>query len=85
MLISPGKVTPDRFDYTGAVAESWKSQMLLNLVKVRYGSAPVFLNVRQIVAGYSFQRNLSEDVKLLEDFRTDREYLQNCRMRTLKM
>jgi hypothetical protein len=41
MLISPGKATPDRFDYTGAVAKSWKSRMLLNLVKIRCGSAPV--------------------------------------------
>jgi hypothetical protein len=57
--IGPSTVTRDRFDYTGAVAESWKSQMLLNLVKIRYGDTPVFLDLGQIVSGYTVQSTFS--------------------------
>ncbi|MEX5220010.1 MAG: hypothetical protein NW701_19485 [Nitrospira sp.] len=57
--IGPGSMSRDRFDYSGTVAESWKTQMLLNLVKLRYGDTPVFLDVGQIVANYSYQRTLS--------------------------
>jgi hypothetical protein len=57
--IGPAMVPRDRFDYSGAVAESWKSQMLLNLVKMRYGDTPVFLDVGQIVSGYMLQSTFS--------------------------
>jgi hypothetical protein len=53
--IGPHTVARDRFDYSGAVAESWKSQMLLNVVKIRYSDPPVFLEVGQIVSGYTMQ------------------------------
>jgi hypothetical protein len=57
--IGPGTVTRDRFDYTAAVAESWKSQMLLNLVELRHGDTTVFLNVGQIISGYTVEGTLS--------------------------
>ena len=57
--IGPGTVTRDRFDYSSAVAESWKSQMLMNLVKLRYGDTPVFLDVGQIISGYTVEGTLS--------------------------
>ncbi len=50
--IGPGTVARDRFDYTNAISESWKNQMLLNLVKLRYGDAPVFLDVASLINSY---------------------------------
>lgn len=51
--IGPERVTRDRFDYVGAISESWKQQMLLNLLKVRYSDAPVFLDVSSVIASYT--------------------------------
>lgn len=53
--IGPLSVARDRFDYNGEVARSWKEQMLLNIVKSRYLEVPVFLDVSQIVSGYTLQ------------------------------
>ena len=52
--IGPSTVVPSRFDYTAAIADSWKQQMLINMVKLRYGDAPVFLDVTSVISQYQF-------------------------------
>jgi hypothetical protein len=50
--IGPATVARDRFDYTAAISDSWKHQMLLNMIKMRYGDAPVFLDVSSVISQY---------------------------------
>ena len=56
--IGPRTVARDRFDYISAISDSWKSQMLFNLVKLRYGDAPVFLDVASVINQYGIEGSL---------------------------
>ena len=53
--IGPRTVARDRFDYISAISESWKVQMLLNVVKLRYADAPVFLDVASVITQTGYQ------------------------------
>jgi hypothetical protein len=57
--IGPGTVAHDRFEYSSSISESWKRQTLLNIVKLRYLDPPIFVDVGQIVSGYSFETGIS--------------------------
>ena len=53
--IGPATVPHDRIDYGSSIGNSWKEQTLLNIVKLRYGDMPIFLEVAQVIAGYQLQ------------------------------
>src|SRR6516164_2017283 len=53
--IGPAMVPRDRIQYVDAIGNSWEQQTLLNIVKLRYGHAPVFLSITQVVTGYELQ------------------------------
>jgi hypothetical protein len=57
--IGPGTIGRDRLDYEQAVTESWKRQMLDNLVKLRYGDTPLFLDVASIINSYGLETQVS--------------------------
>ena len=60
--MGPATVPRDRVDYLGSLGTSWKQQTLLNIVKLRYGDVPVFLEVSQVIAGYQLQTTVAAGV-----------------------
>lgn len=56
--IGPSTIERDRFEYSTAIAESWKEMMLLNIIKIRYGDTPMFLEVGSVVNQYILEREL---------------------------
>ena len=62
--IGTGSVQRDRIGYADAIGNSWKEQMLLNIVKLRYLDTPVFLDVSSVISSYELasQVNLAMNV-----------------------
>jgi hypothetical protein len=53
--IGPGTIQRDRLDYAGAIADSWKEQTLLNIIRLRYFDTPTFLDVASVISSYQLQ------------------------------
>jgi hypothetical protein len=62
--IGPATIKRDRTDYSGAMASSWKEQMLLNIVKFRYFDPPVFLDVSSVVSTQELQTQAEASARL---------------------
>ena len=56
--VGPRTIARDRFDYVASVSESWKRQMLLNLLKTRYADAPVFMDISSVINSYSLEGDI---------------------------
>jgi hypothetical protein len=69
--IGPSTIPRDRFDYVTTISDSWKRQMLLNLLKVRYSDAPVFMDVASVISAYSLEGEVSLSGQLAEIGRGD--------------
>lgn len=52
-------IVPARFDYSAAIQRSWKEEMLLNMVRLRYMDPPMFMDVQQVITQYTFDRSAS--------------------------
>ena len=62
--VPPQHVTTDRMDYGQVVADSWKRQTLLNVVRLRYADAPMFLDVSSIINSYTVGGNANAGATL---------------------
>ncbi len=65
--IGPRMVPRDRFNYNNAISNSWKEQTLLNIVKLRYGEMPLFVEVVSIVSGYTLESSASLEGTVFPD------------------
>jgi hypothetical protein len=63
--LGPRSLPQDRYGYNSAVAESWKEQTLLNIVKLRYLDMPLFLDVTSIVSGYTLESSITLTADLI--------------------
>ena len=57
--IGPKSLPRDRALYSAGLSDSWKEQMLLNIVKIRYVDPPTFIDVGSIVASYTLSQGAS--------------------------
>jgi hypothetical protein len=53
--IGPTRLGSDQLQYARAISEAQNRQILLNIVRIRYGYAPTFLLVNQLISSYTLE------------------------------
>ncbi|NMZ80314.1 MULTISPECIES: hypothetical protein [Pseudomonas] len=69
--MGPNSIQRDRTDYSAVIASTWKEQTLLNIVKLRYADAPVFLEVSSVIASSAMQSQVSLAASWYSGFPSD--------------
>jgi hypothetical protein len=59
MSLGPKIFKADQVDYSRALGDARKREILALIVGLRYADAPAFLNVSQVIAGYTFTASAS--------------------------
>lgn len=62
--VGPTTIQADQVGYAEAIGDAAMRLTLLNLVRIRYGGAPTFIQTSQVVAGYSLSTNASLNLDL---------------------
>jgi len=62
--MGPQRLGIDRSDYATHLRETNKEQMLLNIVAMRYGDAPLFLEVSSVISQYTREGSVSASVPI---------------------
>jgi hypothetical protein len=52
--VGPKRLHTDRFDYSEAISQSNKQQMLTNIVRMSYLDFPVFMSVGSVITSYEY-------------------------------
>src|SRR5690349_646649 len=60
----PSQLGDDQLGYSRALSQSEKRQTLLNVVRIRYGDMPIFLDTTQVISGYQWQRSVSGGIEV---------------------
>lgn len=63
MSLGASRISSDRVNYIEELSESWKKQMLLNIVKLRYMDPPMFLDVLSIISQYGIENQITADYR----------------------
>ena len=66
-----GTINNDKEDFTDSISNSIKTQILRNIVRLRYGDMPFFLDVKSVIKSYSMEYRLNAGADIYPEFKPD--------------